>query len=57
LRNLSEARSVEQSYSAPQRQNLSLADELSKVAKLKEEGIISETEFSQMKQELIKKLA
>lgn len=56
MRNLSEARSIEQSSSAPQRQNLSLADELSKLAKLKEEGILSEAEFTQMKQELIKKM-
>ena len=48
LTNVSEARSVEQ---------LSLADELSKLAKLKEQGILSEAEFTQMKQELIKKLA
>ena len=45
LTNVSEARSVEQ---------LSLADELSKLAKLKEQGILSEAEFTQMKQELIK---
>ena len=45
LRNVSEARLVEQS---------SLADELSKLAKLKEQGMLSEAEFTQMKQELIK---
>ena len=54
LRNVSDARSVEQSSSAPQRQNISLADELSKLATLKEQGILSEAEFTQMKQELIK---
>jgi hypothetical protein len=31
---------------------LSVADELAKPAKLKEQGILSETEFNQMKQEL-----
>jgi hypothetical protein len=56
MKNLSEARSVEQSSSAPQRQNLSLADELSKLARLKEEGILSEAEFTQMKQDLLKKM-
>lgn len=35
-------------------QQPSLADELSKLAKLKEQGILSEAEFSQMKQDLIK---
>jgi hypothetical protein len=33
-----------------------LADELSKLAKLKEQGILSEAEFTQMKQDLIKKM-
>lgn len=58
MRNLSEARSVEQSSSLPQQQpsSLSLADELSKLAKLKEQGILSEAEFTQMKQDLIKKM-
>jgi hypothetical protein len=56
LRNLSEAHSVEESSTAPQQQNLSLADELSKLAKLKEQGILSETEFTEMKQELMKKM-
>ena len=37
-------------------QQMSVADELSKLAKLKEQGIISEDEFLKMKQELIKKL-
>ena len=37
-------------------QQPSLADELSKLAKLKEQGILSEAEFSQMKQDLIKKM-
>jgi hypothetical protein len=58
MRNLSEARSVERSSSIPQQQpsSLSLADELSKLAKLKEQGILSEAEFTQMKQDLIKKM-
>lgn len=36
---------------------MSLADELSKLAKLKEQGVLSEAEFQQMKQELIKKMS
>lgn len=53
IKNLSAARSV-----GPQQQpsSLSLADELSKLAKLKEQGILSEAEFMQMKQDLIKKM-
>jgi hypothetical protein len=35
----------------------SIADELAKLAKLKEQGVLSEAEFQQMKQELIKKMA
>jgi hypothetical protein len=34
---------------------ISIADELMKLASLKEQGIISETEFTQMKQDLLKK--
>lgn len=37
-------------------QQMSIADELTKLAKLKEQGIISEEEFLKMKQELIKKI-
>lgn len=37
-------------------QPTSIADELSKIAKLKEQGVLSEAEFQQMKSELIKKL-
>jgi hypothetical protein len=37
-------------------QQISIADELTKLAKLKEQGIISEVEFTQMKQELLKKM-
>ena len=46
IKNLSALRSP-----VPQQQpsSLSLADELSKLAKLKEQGILSEAEFTQMK--------
>jgi Bacterial PH domain/Short C-terminal domain len=36
-------------------QSISIADEIRKLAELKDEGIISEEEFKQMKQDLIKK--
>jgi len=39
----------------PQQSSISIADELLKLANLKEKGIISEDEFQQMKQDLIKK--
>ncbi|CAD6517847.1 hypothetical protein NMT12_30010 [metagenome] len=35
---------------------MSVADELVKLAKLKEQGIISESEFLQMKQAMIRKM-
>jgi hypothetical protein len=35
---------------------LSAADELTKIARLKEQGILSEAEFNQMKQEILKRL-
>ena len=38
-----------------QQQPISVADELTKLAALKKRGIISEDEFQQMKQDLIKK--
>jgi hypothetical protein len=38
-----------------QQSSTSIADELTKLANLKEKGIISEDEFQQMKQDLIKK--
>jgi hypothetical protein len=38
-----------------QQSSISIADELMKLASLKEKGIISEDEFQQMKQDLIKK--
>jgi hypothetical protein len=34
---------------------LSAADELTKIARLKEQGILSEAEFNQMKQEILRK--
>src|SRR5215210_5280452 len=37
-------------------QHISIVDELTKIAKLKEQAIISEAEFIQMKQELLKKM-
>jgi hypothetical protein len=42
-------------YTVPFNQSISIADELRKLAKLKEEGIITEEEFKQMKQDLIRK--
>ena len=41
--------------SQQQHSPISIADELMKLANLKEKGIISEDEFQQMKQDLIKK--
>jgi hypothetical protein len=35
----------------------SIADELAKLAKLKEQGVISDSEFQRMKQDLIKKMS
>jgi hypothetical protein len=35
---------------------VSIADELSKLAKLKEQGVITEEEFSQMKNDLKKRM-
>jgi hypothetical protein len=42
-------------YTIPSTQSVSIADELRKLAKLKEEGILTEEEFKQMKQDLIRK--
>jgi putative oligomerization/nucleic acid binding protein len=39
-----------------QQTKISIADELAKLAKLKEQGVISESEFQQMKQDLLKKM-
>ncbi|MGA8084468.1 MAG: PH domain-containing protein [Candidatus Nitrosopolaris sp.] len=55
MKNLSAARSVAQSSSTPEQQPSSLADELSKLAKLKEQRMISEAEFLEMKQDLMNK--
>jgi hypothetical protein len=38
-----------------QQSSISIADELTKLANLKEKGIISESEFQEMKQDLMKK--
>jgi hypothetical protein len=40
----------------PSVQPISVADELAKLARLKEQGVLTEAEFLQMKQELLKKL-
>jgi hypothetical protein len=42
-------------YTVPPIEPISIADEIRKLAKLKEEGIITEEEFKQMKQDLTKK--
>jgi hypothetical protein len=42
-------------YTIPSGQPISIADEIRKLAKLKEEGILTEEEFKQMKQDLIRK--
>lgn len=39
----------------PPNQSISISDEIRKLAKLKEEGLITEEEFKQMKQDLIRK--
>jgi Short C-terminal domain len=39
----------------PQQSSISVADELMELANLKEKGIISDEEFQQIKQDLIKK--
>lgn len=44
------------SHPATVSQQISIADELSKLAKLKEQGVILDDEFLKMKQELIKKM-
>jgi Short C-terminal domain len=41
--------------SQQQQSSISIADELMKLANLKQQGIISEDEFQQMKQDLIRK--
>ena len=47
--------SYHQGQPQPQQSSISIADELTKLANLKERGIISEDEFQQMKQDLIRK--
>ena len=42
-------------YTVPFNQSVSIADELRKLAKLKEEGILTEEEFKQMKKDIIRK--
>ena len=42
-------------YTEPPNQSISISDEIRKLAKLKEEGLITEEEFKQMKQDQIKK--
>jgi hypothetical protein len=42
-------------YTVPFNQSISIADELRKFAKLKEEGIITEEEFKQLKEDLMRK--
>ena len=39
----------------PPNQSISISDEIRKLAKLKEEELITEEEFKQMKQDLIRK--
>src|ERR1051325_2289409 len=46
---------AEQPLQSQQQSSVSIADELMKLANLKEKGVISEDEFQQMKQDLIKK--
>jgi hypothetical protein len=42
-------------YTQPSNQPISIADEIRKLARLKEEGVITDEEFKQLKQDLIKK--
>jgi Bacterial PH domain/Short C-terminal domain len=48
-------REVHRQRQEQQQSSISIADELTKLANLKEKGIISEDEFQQMKQDLLKK--
>lgn len=52
---MEEARIARLRPSTPAQQTTSIADELMKLAKLKEHGIISDEEFAKMKQDLIHK--
>jgi hypothetical protein len=49
-------KSAAQSATTIVNQQISIADELTKLATLKEQGIISEGEFTQLKQDLLKKM-
>ena len=49
------ARKKKEQSSTVVHQQISIADELSKLAKLKDDGVISEEEFAKMKQDLINK--
>jgi hypothetical protein len=42
-------------YTLPANQPISVADEIRKLANLREEGLITEEEFKQMKQDLLQK--
>jgi hypothetical protein len=54
MQNIKTEKETQVSTGINSNQKLSIADELLKLAKLKEEGIITEQEFNQMKQNLIK---
>lgn len=56
IADISKGKVAEQGSPVPQQQTPSLADELLKLAKLKEQGVLSEAEFTQMKQDIIKKM-
>jgi Short C-terminal domain len=47
---------IKYSDDADTKATMSIADELSKLAKLKEQGVITEEEFSQMKNNLMKRI-
>jgi hypothetical protein len=51
------SKSTEDVFEGIETLKMSVADELLKLAKLKEQGVISESEFLQMKQELIRKMS
>jgi hypothetical protein len=50
------ATAAQSSSTILKRQQISIVDELTKLATLKQQGIISEIEFTQMKQDLLKKM-
>jgi hypothetical protein len=49
-------KSLSKTYQDDNRPVVSIADELSKLAKLKAQGVITEAEFSQMKSNLMKRV-